>query len=316
MELRIKLTTAVLCIRRDDEISRLTIMVRATQAYTTFESMNDGGLNLTSTEMLKGYPLSRFTEFKNREKTNRFWKESIQRLHQYSKDEDQTFFQAWLRSQYADTIRQGKAGSSNEDFAKIGTRFDSWFRDNLSKVGLHAESPQEFRKILHDEMKFYLEAYLAILDAQDQERSDWESVFYHSKWGVAESLGYSLMLAPLRSSDSPEITRQKINSVAHYLETFAIRRSINFRKFGRVRSDTPCTLWVKEIRGKDIQSLQETLTARLHEMPENWDGIKNFRLHGMNRAFVKFQRITFYRTAVGKLNYVFHLLRQPRKEAL
>jgi uncharacterized protein with ParB-like and HNH nuclease domain len=75
-------------------------------AYTIFESMNDRGLNLTSTEMLKGYLLSRFTEFKDREKANRFWKESIQRLHQHSKDEDQTFFQAWLRSQYADTIRE------------------------------------------------------------------------------------------------------------------------------------------------------------------------------------------------------------------
>jgi uncharacterized protein with ParB-like and HNH nuclease domain len=263
-------------------------------AYTIFESMNDRGLNLTSTEMLKGYLLSRFTEFKDRERANRFWKEAIQRLHQYSKDEDQTFFQAWLRSQYADTIRQGKAGSSNEDFEKIGTRFHSWFRDNLSKVGLRAESPEEFRKILHDEMKFYLEAYLAILDAQDQEKPGWESVFYHSKWGVAESLGYSLMLAPLKSSDSPEITRQKIDAVAHYLETFAIRRSINFRKFGASSIRYTMYSLVKEIRGKDIQSLQDTLKAKLNEMPEHWDGIENFRLHGMNRAFVKFllSRIT------------------------
>ncbi len=105
-------------------------------AYTIFESMNDRGLNLTSTEMLKGYILSRFGEPKDREKANQFWKESIQALHKQSKEEDQQFFQAWLRSQYADTIRQSKAGSSNEDFEKIGTRFHSWFRDNLSKMGL------------------------------------------------------------------------------------------------------------------------------------------------------------------------------------
>jgi uncharacterized protein with ParB-like and HNH nuclease domain len=96
-------------------------------AYTIFESMNDRGLNLTSTEMLKGYILSRFKEPKDREKTNRYWRESIQNLHRHGKEEDQKFFQAWLRSQYADTIRQGRAGSSNEDFEKIGTRFHSWF---------------------------------------------------------------------------------------------------------------------------------------------------------------------------------------------
>ncbi len=100
--------------------------------------MNDRGLNLTSTEMLKGYILSRFGEPKDREKANAFWKESIQTLHKQSKEEDQQFFQAWLRSQYADTIRQSKAGSSNEDFEKIGTRFHSWFRDNLPKMGLKA----------------------------------------------------------------------------------------------------------------------------------------------------------------------------------
>jgi hypothetical protein len=33
MELGIKLTTAVVCICRDDEISRLTIMVRVIEAY-------------------------------------------------------------------------------------------------------------------------------------------------------------------------------------------------------------------------------------------------------------------------------------------
>ena len=147
-------------------------------AYTIFESMNDRGLNLTSTEMLKGYILSRFKEAADREKANRFWRESIQNLHGYSKEEDQKFFQAWLRSQYADTIRQSKAGSSNEDFEKIGTRFHSWFRDNLEKVGLKADSPDEFRKLLHEEMKFYLRAYLDILDAQKEEKPGWEHVFY------------------------------------------------------------------------------------------------------------------------------------------
>jgi len=54
-------------------------------AYTIFESMNDRGLNLTSTEMLKGYLLSRFTEAKDREKANKFWRESIQTLHRQNK---------------------------------------------------------------------------------------------------------------------------------------------------------------------------------------------------------------------------------------
>ena len=263
-------------------------------AYTIFESMNDRGLNLTSTEMLKGYILSRFKEAKDREQANRFWKDSVQSLHRHCKEEDQKFFQAWLRSQYADTIRQGKAGSSNEDFEKIGTRFHSWFRDNLSKMGLKADSPSEFRVLVHDEMKFYLRAYLDILAAQKEEKLGWENVFYHSNWGIADSLGFALMLAPLNATDSPDVTRQKINEVARFMETFAVRRSINFRKFGASSIRYTMYSLVKELRGKDLDSLRALLKAKLAEMPEKWDGIADFRLHGMNRYFVKFllSRIT------------------------
>ncbi len=263
-------------------------------AYTIFESMNDRGLNLTSTEMLKGYILSRFKEAKDREQANRFWKESIQSLHRHSKEEDQKFFQAWLRSQYADTIRQGKAGSSNEDFEKIGTRFHSWFRDNLSKMGLKADSPAEFRTLVHDEMKYYLRAYLDILDAQKEEKPGWEHVFYHCNWGIADSLGFALMLAPLKSTDSADETRQKINEVARFMETFAVRRSINFRKFGASSIRYTMYSLVKELRGKDLDSLRALLKGKLAEMPEKWEGMSEFRLHGMNRYFVKFllSRIT------------------------
>jgi uncharacterized protein with ParB-like and HNH nuclease domain len=265
-------------------------------AYTIFESMNDRGLNLTSTEMLKGYILSRFREAKDREKANRFWKQAIQDLRRHSKEEDQRFFQAWLRSQYADTIRQGKAGSANEDFEKIGTRFHSWFRDNLSKMNLESNSPQKFDALLNREMTFYLAAYLEILDAQKTERAGWEHVFYHARWGVADSLSLPLMLAPLRSTDSPETMRQKINAVAAYLETFAVRRSINFRNFSASSIRYTMYTLVKEIRGKDLGALQAILKARLAEMPETFGGLAEFPMHGMNRSFVKFllARITSF----------------------
>jgi hypothetical protein len=77
-----------------------------------------------------------------------FGKRQCKELHIYDKDEDQRFIQAWFRAQYAETIRPGKAGSKNEDFEKIGTRFHSWFRDNLDKVGIEQDdSPSLFRRL-------------------------------------------------------------------------------------------------------------------------------------------------------------------------
>ena len=257
-------------------------------AYAIFESMNDRGLNLTSTEMLKGYVLSRFPDPKDRAKANQFWKDAIQSLHRHSKEEDQQFFQAWLRSQYADTIRLSKAGSANEDFEKIGTRFHSWFRDSLSTVGLKPDDPAAFRTFVNDTMAYYLKAYLDILDAQKQEKPGWEHVFYIKHWGIAPSLALPLMLAPLKPTDSPEVTKRKINAVARYIETFAVRRSVNFRKFGASSIRYTMYTLVKELRGRDVDSLVAFLQSKLNEMEEGWDGLAQFRLHGMNGGFVKF----------------------------
>lgn len=265
-------------------------------AYTIFEAMNDRGLNLTSSEMLKGYILSRFRQPAARAKANVFWRDSIQELHAFGKDEDQQFFQAWLRSQYAESIRPSKAGSANEDFERIGTRFHSWVRDNLVKMGLRADSPDGFENFVHKEMRFFVGNYLGILKAQKEELSGWEQVYYSHECGIAQSLAAPLMLAPLISSDDPETVREKIIVVAKYIETFAILRSVNFRTYGASSIRYTMNTLIKEIRRADLDKLKAILRDRLEAMDESWDGFSSFRMHGMNRWFVKYllSRVTAY----------------------
>jgi len=76
--------------------------------------------------------------------------------------------------------------------------------------------------------------------------------------------------------------------VARFMETYAVRRSVNFRKFGASSIRYTMYSLVKEIRGKNLDSLTATLKRKLDEMEETWAGIGEFRLHGMNRYFVKF----------------------------
>jgi uncharacterized protein with ParB-like and HNH nuclease domain len=257
-------------------------------AYTIFETMNDRGLNLTPTEMLKGFVLSRFKDFPSRHKANELWKKSIQKLHAYDKSEDQRFFQAWLRAQYADTIRPGKAGSKNEDFEKIGTRFHSWVRDNLGKMSLDSDSSSNFVNFVNQDFQFYLKAYLKILDAERQLTPGLEHIYYIQRWGIASSLGYPLMIAPLQPTDTDEVVKEKLNLVARYIETFVVRRSINFRKFSSSSIRYTMYVLVKEIRNKSISELKSILASKLGDMDEGWHAINNFRLHGQNRRFVKF----------------------------
>ncbi|MBC6427729.1 MAG: DUF262 domain-containing protein [Cellvibrionales bacterium] len=265
-------------------------------AYTIFETMNDRGLSLTPTEMLKSYLLSRITDTHRRQSINERWKKAIQELHTYSKNEDNLFFPAWLRGQYAETIRPGSKGAQNEDFEKIGTRFHGWVKENLQKMNLNSESSNDFVRFFDRDFTFFLGAYLEILSAQDKLIEGLEHIYYIRCLGIAHSLRYPLLLASLTVDDDKTTVHKKLDLVAHHIEAFAVRRLLNFRRVAH--SSTRYTMYslVKEIRGKNIEDLRTVLQANLRKIDEDFSGMEHFRLHGQNRRFVKYllARITAF----------------------
>lgn len=257
-------------------------------AYTIFETMNDRGLNLTPTEMLKGFLLSKYRDDNKRKQSNDFWKQTIIDLKVFDKEEDQRFIQAWLRAKYAESIRQSKAGSLNEDFEKIGTRFHNWVRDNLSRMNLAKAGENEFDAFINTEFRYYVNAYKRIRNAEETFTPELDSIHYIYQWGIASSLSYPLMLAPLKTTDSVDLANKKMNLVAKYVDIFCVRRSVNFRNFSA--SSIRYTMYnlVKEIRNKDYSELVEIFDKKLSEMDEQWNGFEWFRLHGQNGRFVKY----------------------------
>lgn len=257
-------------------------------AYTIFETMNDRGLNLTPTEMLKGFLLSKYRDDNKRKQSNDFWKQTIIDLKVFDKEEDQRFIQAWLRAKYAESIRQSKAGSLNEDFEKIGTRFHNWVRDNLSRMNLAKAGENEFDAFINTEFRYYVNAYKRLRNAEETFTPELDSIHYIYQWGIASSLSYPLMLAPLKTTDSVDLANQKMNLVAKYIDIFCVRRSVNFRNFSA--SSIRYTMYnlVKEIRNKDYSELVEIFDKKLSEMDEQWSGFEWFRLHGQNGRFVKY----------------------------
>ena len=265
-------------------------------AYTIFETMNDRGLNLTPTEMLKGFLLSRFKDESGRKEANTLWKECMQELHNYDKEEDQKFVQSWLRSQYAQTIRSTKKGALNEDFEKIGTRFHSWVRENPEKVGLDENKPELFENFISKHFVFYFKAYKTILESQKTFNTNTQYIYYIQHWGIAISLSYPLMLAPLTLNDSDEVIKAKMDLVAKYLETYVVKRSINYRKFGSSSIRYTMSNLVKEIRSKSLDELKNIFAEKVSNMEESWDKFSGFGMHGQNKAFVKFllSRVSSY----------------------
>ncbi|TOB44583.1 DUF262 domain-containing protein [Vibrio parahaemolyticus] len=276
-------------------------------AYTIFETMNDRGLNLTPTEMLKGFLLSKYRDDNKRKQSNDFWKQTIIDLKVFDKEEDQRFIQAWLRAKYAESIRQSKAGSLNEDFEKIGTRFHNWVRDNLSRMNLAKAGENEFDAFINTEFRYYVNAYKRLRNAEETFTPELDSIHYIYQWGIASSLSYPLMLAPLKTTDSVDLANQKMNLVAKYIDIFCVRRSVNFRNFSA--SSIRYTMYnlVKEIRNKDYSELLAIFDKKLDEMDEQWNGFECFRLHGQNGRFVKYllSRLSGYVDGLAGVNTDF-----------
>lgn len=284
-------------------------------AYTIFETMNDRGLNLTPTEMLKGYLLSKMPNEK-KSYLNGLWRKKIGELHEYDKSEDLEFFRAWLRAKYADTIRPGRKGAANEDFEKIGTSFHSWVKDRLKLLGLSKKS--DFIKFVETDFNFYTNLYLKIAEAQYEFKKELEYLYYIDYYGIAYSLAYPLLMASIKLNDDENIITKKLNIVARFIETFTVYRSVNYRTLAQSSIRYTIYSLVKEIRDRTPEDLVKIFTKRITEFDEDLTGILSFGLHQQNKRFVKYllARITNFIESESGIpsnfdNYVSDSIKKP-----
>jgi hypothetical protein len=194
-------------------------------AYTIFETMNDRGLSLTPADMLKGYLLANIADTNHRTRANNAWKDRVHALVNIGKDEDADGIKSWLRSQYANSIRERRRGAAPQDFDLIGTEFHRWVRENERALGL--TSSPEFGRFIERNFVFYAGWYERLRSAAEELKPGLECIRYNAHHNF--TLQYPLLLAPLRTDDSEQSATKKIRLVAAYLDILINRRIWNFR---------------------------------------------------------------------------------------
>ncbi|MBP5501729.1 MAG: DUF262 domain-containing protein [Bacteroidales bacterium] len=283
-------------------------------AYTIFETMNDRGMPLTSSDMLKGFILSKFTRDDIRQSVNNQWKKDMFVLSDFDNNAESLFFQSWLRSQYAQSIRASKAGSVNQDFENIGTRFHNWFKDNYDKDLLAKAINGNIEKFVNTTYRFFFNQFVKIKNAEKTFNKILPHIYYNNHWGIAPSLSYPLYLAPLVETDSDEICNKKIELVARFLDNFVVRRATNYRLFSaNSQRYTMCNL-VKCIRGNNLDELKNNLLANTEDIADFNEILPRFRMHGQNKNFIKYflARLTSYiEEQSGMGNNIVKYLKNP-----
>jgi hypothetical protein len=248
-------------------------------AYTIFETMNDRGLSLTPADMLKGYLLANITDSDKRTQAGRIWKERVRAFAELGKDEDADGIKSWLRSQYAQSIRERKRGAAPQDFDLIGTEFHRWVRDHEKVLGLAAGA--EFARFIERDFAFYGRWYERLRRGAETLTPGLECVHYNAQHNF--TLQYPVLLAPLRVKDDEATALRKVRVVAAYLDVLIHRRIWNWRAIDYSTMQYAMFLVMREIRGKSAPELARMLKDRFDaETAPDFAANDAFRLHGMN----------------------------------
>ncbi len=253
-------------------------------AYAIFETMNDRGLRLSSAEMLKGYLLANVEDDTQKQKANDLWrKRSFEFLQLADGDEKEAeeFFKTWLRSQYADSIRERKRDSKNEDWESLGTRYHKWVRDEHKKLKLN--KPKDYSEFILRDYEYYSNIYMKIWKSAIDITPGLEYIYYNSENNF--TLQDVLIFASIRLDDDTATVEKKIRLVAGYIDIFIARRVVNFRTLSY--SSIVYTMFnlMKEIRHKPVEELAQLLKTKVVNMEESFAGMKDFYIHQQNRRY-------------------------------
>lgn len=275
------------------------------EAYTVFETMNDRGLSLSPTDMLKGYLLANINGASEKAQANDIWRDRLLELGALGKEEGANFFKAWLRAKFADTIREGKKGATNKDFDRIGTTFHRWLRDERQKIGLHKSD--DFYRFVQHRFNVFSQHYLRVRQAEHILTPGLEHVYYNAHNGM--TLQPALVLAAVRDDDDLDTANRKIRLVAAYLDIFVARRVWNFRTLGRSSIEYTMFNLIKEIRDRRVPELAAILKRRVLEMSETFRPDNGFRLHQQNGHHVHYllARMTSHIEEQSSINSNFYM---------
>ena len=298
-----------------DNVDFIRIVAQTEQdAHKIFVSMNDRGLSLTPTEMLKGYLLSKIENNNIRQHANDLWKKRILELKALGKEEESDFIKNWIRSQYAENIRERKKNAHPGDFDVIGTSFHKWVREHNNQMK-HNKS-KDFEDFVLKQFDKYSQIYLDLKRYSTSLTKEFEYVFYNADRNF--TLQYQLILAAIDPSETKEVSDKKIKLVSCFLDLYFTRRIFNYKTVDYSAIVYNVFLLSKKFRRKSLPDLLEVCKQEILSMEFQLETIDEFRLNGWTTRYMLhiLSRITDYIETQSGLpsnfsNYINREIKNP-----
>lgn len=280
-------------LRNKTQLVEITAYADA-DAYTIFETMNDRGLSLSNTDMLKGYLLASITDTAKRAEANKEIKQWLLTFakrdsERDTKESEADFFKAWLRAKYAQDIRERKKGAKPEDFDLIGTEYHRWVRAKDDLIGL--STSDDFNRWVRQDLRFFARVYLELLDASETLKPGLESVRFNADHGFTQQ--FQVLLAPLLPTDDETTVKAKLKLTADYLDCWLNRRLWNFKSIDYSTLQYATFLLTKELRNLSLDAQRDKLITRLtndqKELPlDDQPYLNNWNAKSLHRQLARF----------------------------
>lgn len=236
-------------------------------AYTIFETMNDRGLSLNPTEILKAFVLSKMGSDEKGDEMNEFWKQRIAQIKYHAGYEgDLAFFRSWFRAKYADTKRQRTSGADNEDFEQIGSQFHTWFKNNLKKIGL--KQPSDFYYFVKSDMDFYSNVFLKIYKYRSDAYGEKDLFYVMSHYPMADSLYLPFLMSPISKIDSESSIDEKLEITNRFIDSYVNVRTLTHKTITQSSIRDSLYEMIKEVRECDISTLRDVIGNRRYRLTE------------------------------------------------
>ncbi len=280
-------------------------------AYVIFETMNDRGMSLNPTEIIKAYLLSKIDDEDQADEMNCVWKEQIQSVKSAVGDEgDMSFFRDWLRAKYAVTKRNTTANSSNEDFEQIGSQYHTWIKNNDKNIGLRCS--KDYYMFIKSDFEYYSNLYRKIYQHRYFQYETLPSLYITSQYCIADSLYMPLLMAPITKLDDKETAYSKLTIVDNFIDRFVNMRSLNGRTITQTAIRSSLYDLIKEIRDSDISDLIEKL--RNYKSSELGSIDDSIFLHALPTNYLHyfFARVKYYRNN-SKYSFASYLRSRKQK---
>lgn len=257
-------------------------------AYTVFETMNDRGLDLSPAEMLKGFLLAKISSEQEKHECNQIWRDQINKLENLGrqwedKELSSDFFKSWLRSQYAQNIRQRKKGAKPEDWDRIGTEFHRWIREHTDDMGLQQSA--DYVRFIKRDLVFYTHCYITAVKASRKMSEELPWVFYNQQNNF--TLQYPILLSALKPGNPEDLIIKKMRIISRFIDILLHWRLWNFRMINYSTMQYAVFIIMRECRHKEPADLVTLLKDRLNQEDEKINSRSDFYVHQQNRRYVQ-----------------------------